>query len=238
MFPYVENHNFYVEHWAHSVVWRKMRDLGRVLVAAEFFADADDVFLLSRHEVSEVLFDLLPRLGGRRAVARAEVLAAARWPRRNGDHERAAAVVAAAGAGRAARGHHRAVHGHALGHHLRTASGSGSAGREADGGLTGFAASPGVAEGPARVILSADGIGDLRDGEVLVAPLTAPSWAPVFGKIAATVTDVGGIMSHAAIVCREYGLPAVTGTAFGTKNIKTGQRVRVDGNAGTVTVID
>jgi pyruvate,water dikinase len=95
-----------------------------------------------------------------------------------------------------------------------------------------------VAEGPARVILSADGIGELREGEVLVAPLTAPGWAPVFGKIAATVTDVGGIMSHAAIVCREYGLPAVTGTAFGTKNIKTGQRVRVDGNAGTVTIID
>jgi hypothetical protein len=57
VFPYVENHNFYVEHWAHSVIWRKMRDLGRVLVAAEFFADVDDVFLLSRHEVSEVLFD-------------------------------------------------------------------------------------------------------------------------------------------------------------------------------------
>jgi pyruvate,water dikinase len=95
-----------------------------------------------------------------------------------------------------------------------------------------------VAEGPARVILSADGIADLKEGEVLVAPLTAPSWAPVFGKIAATVTDVGGIMSHAAIVCREYGLPAVTGTAFGTKNIKTGQRVRVDGNTGSVTIID
>ena len=104
--------------------------------------------------------------------------------------------------------------------------------------LNGFAASPGVAEGPARVILSADGIADLQEGEILVAPLTAPSWAPVFGKIGATVTDVGGIMSHAAIVCREYGLPAVTGTAFGTKNIKTGQRIRVDGNTGTVTVLD
>jgi pyruvate,water dikinase len=52
------------------------------------------------------------------------------------------------------------------------------------------------------------------------------------------VTDVGGIMSHAAIVCREYGLPAVTGTAFGTKTIKTGQRVRVDGNTGSVTIIE
>src|SRR5262249_61789252 len=111
-------------------------------------------------------------------------------------------------------------------------------GADGTGGLGGSAASPGIAEGPARVILSADGIGELREGEVLVAPMTAPSWAPVFGKIAATVTDVGGIMSHAAIVCREYGLPAVTGTAFGTKNIKTGQRVRVDGNAGTVTIID
>ncbi len=58
VFPYVENHNFYVEHWAHSVIWRKMRELGRMLVAAGFFADADDVFLLSRHEVPEVLFDL------------------------------------------------------------------------------------------------------------------------------------------------------------------------------------
>jgi pyruvate, water dikinase len=60
----------------------------------------------------------------------------------------------------------------------------------------------------------------------------------VFGKIGATVTDVGGIMSHAAIVCREYGLPAVTGTAYGTKNIKTGQLLRVDGNTGHVTLLD
>ena len=104
--------------------------------------------------------------------------------------------------------------------------------------LSGFAASPGLVEGPARVIFSADQIGEIVDGEILVAPLTAPSWAPIFGKIKATVTDVGGMMSHAAIVCREYGLPAVTGTAFGTKTITTGQMLRVDGNTGKVTVID
>ncbi|HEV8374392.1 MAG TPA: PEP-utilizing enzyme, partial [Actinomycetota bacterium] len=113
----------------------------------------------------------------------------------------------------------------------------GSSGDGADG-LKGFAASPGVAEGPARVIFSAEQIGEVQEGEILVAPLTAPSWAPIFGKIRATVTDVGGMMAHAAIVCREYGLPAVTGTAFGTKTIKNGQRIRVDGNAGTVTVLD
>jgi pyruvate,water dikinase len=95
-----------------------------------------------------------------------------------------------------------------------------------------------VAEGPARIILSADDIGLLQDGEILVAPITAPSWAPVFSKIAATVTDIGGMMSHAAIVCREYGLPAVTGTAFGTDRIRTGQRLRVDGSSGTVTMLD
>ena len=104
--------------------------------------------------------------------------------------------------------------------------------------VSGFGASPGVAEGPARVIIGADQIGEVQPGEILVAPLTAPSWAPIFGKIVATVTDVGGMMSHAAIVCREYGLPAVTGTAFGTARIKTGQRIRVDGNTGTVTVLD
>src|SRR5438132_168498 len=81
------------------------------------------------------------------------------------------------------------------------------------GELTGMAASPGVAEGPARVISSPAQIDQVRDGEILVAPLTAPSWAPIFGRVRATVTDVGGIMSHAAIVCREYGLPALTGTA-------------------------
>jgi pyruvate,water dikinase len=107
-----------------------------------------------------------------------------------------------------------------------------------DGGLSGFAASPGVAEGIARVLTNADQVADVQDGEILVAPLTAPSWAPIFRRIAGTVTDSGGMMSHAAIVCREYGLPAVTGTAFATKAIKTGMRVRVDGNNGVVTILE
>ena len=111
-------------------------------------------------------------------------------------------------------------------------------GGDEPGVLTGMAASPGVAEGPARVVSSPAQIDQVRDGEILVAPLTAPSWAPIFGKIRATVTDIGGIMSHAAIVCREYGLPAVTGTASGTRRIRTGQRIRVDGNTGAVTILD
>jgi pyruvate,water dikinase len=111
-------------------------------------------------------------------------------------------------------------------------------GVSADGGLSGFAASPGVVEGIARVLTSAEQVSEIQDGEILVAPVTAPSWAPIFRRIAATVTDSGGMMSHAAIVCREYGLPAVTGTAFATKSIKTGMRLRVDGDNGVVTILD
>src|SRR5207253_681822 len=112
----------------------------------------------------------------------------------------------------------------------------GGDGRDADG-LRGIAASPGVAEGTARVITSVGQLDEVQADEILICPITAPSWAPVFARIGAAVSDIGGIMSHAAIVSREYGLPAVVGTGFGTKRIRTGQRVRVDGDTGAVTII-
>src|SRR5690606_9660367 len=104
--------------------------------------------------------------------------------------------------------------------------------------LKGMAASGGAVEGLARVITTPEQLGELQQGEILVAPVTAPSWGPVFGKISATVTDIGGMMSHAAIVCREYGVPAVTGTGRASTTIRTGMRLRVDGTAGTVTILD
>jgi pyruvate,water dikinase len=107
-----------------------------------------------------------------------------------------------------------------------------------DGDVSGYGASPGVVEGVARVVRTIDEIGDVQVGEVLVCSVTAPSWGPVFPKIAAAVSDIGGMMSHAAIVAREYGLPAVVGTGNATSAIKTGDRVRVDGNTGIVTVLD
>jgi pyruvate, water dikinase len=96
----------------------------------------------------------------------------------------------------------------------------------------------GVAEGRARVLLRPDQLGELEQGEILVAPSTATSWTPVFGKIAGAVLDTGGIMCHAAIVAREYGLPAVVGTGIGTKRIRTGDRIRVDADAGIVKILD
>ena len=236
VFPYVENHNFYVEHWGHSIIWRKMRELGGIFVKEGFWGSPDDIFLLGRNEVPVALFDMFhgwavgapsrgPKYWPAEIASRQSIMDALRqWsppPALGVPPEVITEPFTVMLWGVTSESVKQWLGGAAD-----------------DGTLTGFAASPGLAEGPARVILSADGIGDLREGEILVAPLTAPSWAPVFGKIAATVTDVGGIMSHAAIVCREYGLPAVTGTAFATKNIKTGQRLRVDGNTGTVTVLD
>jgi pyruvate,water dikinase len=236
VFPYVENHNFYVEHWSHSVLWRKMRQLGGAFVKEGFFTAEDDVFLLKRDEVPEALWDMYsawavgvpprgPSYWPRELERRKRIMAALRtWspPPALGEPPEVVTepfTIMLWGI---------------TGDSVRQWLGSTE---DRDGGLKGFAASPGVAEGPARVIFSADQIGEVREGEILVAPLTAPSWAPIFGKIRATVTDVGGMMAHAAIVCREYGLPAVTGTAFGTKTIRNGQRIRVDGNNGTVTIL-
>jgi pyruvate,water dikinase len=103
--------------------------------------------------------------------------------------------------------------------------------------IRGFAASNGIAEGPARVVKSVEEIGRLQKGDILVCPITNPTWAPIFQKISGAVSDIGGSMSHAAIVAREYGLPAVVGTGTATSRIKDGQRIRVDGGRGVVTIL-
>ena len=80
-------------------------------------------------------------------------------------------------------------------------------------------------------------IDKIVSGEILVCPVTSPSWGPVFGKIKAAVSDSGGMLSHAAIVAREYGMPAVVGTGTATRRIKTGDRLRVDGDRGVVVIL-
>jgi pyruvate,water dikinase len=78
----------------------------------------------------------------------------------------------------------------------------------------------------------------MKPGDVLVCPGTDPSWTPLFLVAAALVTEVGGLMTHGSVVAREYGIPAVVGVAGATTRLRTGQRVRVDGSAGHITVLD
>ncbi len=100
--------------------------------------------------------------------------------------------------------------------------------------LNGMPGSPGVAEGPVRIIRNASEFDQLAAGEVLVAPYTNPSWTPLFQRAAAVIVDSGSAASHAAIVAREYGIPAVMSTVTGTKVLHNGERIRVDGNQGLV----
>ena len=104
--------------------------------------------------------------------------------------------------------------------------------------LAGTPASRGRAEGPVRIIRGPDEFNRLRSGDILVCPYTNPSWTPLFQRAAAVVVDMGGLGSHAAIVAREYGIPAVMGTGEGTTALSDGQHVVVDGNTGTVIAAD
>lgn len=105
-----------------------------------------------------------------------------------------------------------------------------------DGALAGLAVSAGVVEGRARVILDVGDAHDLEPGDILVTNGTDPSWSPVFVAVAALVTEVGGLMTHGAVVAREYGLPAVVGVEGATHRIEDGRHLRVDGTRGWVEI--
>jgi pyruvate,water dikinase len=105
------------------------------------------------------------------------------------------------------------------------------------GTVQGLAASPGVVEGIARVVKSTAQFNDVKRGEIIVCIMTNPAWVVVFSKIIGIVTDSGGVLSHSAVVSREFMIPAVVGTGSATREIKTGDRIRVDGDNGVVTIL-
>jgi pyruvate,water dikinase len=100
--------------------------------------------------------------------------------------------------------------------------------------LHGTSGSPGVARGPAKIVHDTSEFAKLKAGDVLVAPVTNPAWTPLFQRAIAVVVDMGGAASHAAIVAREYGIPAVMGTINGTQELEDGQWIQVDGSRGLV----
>ncbi|HTU85824.1 MAG TPA: PEP-utilizing enzyme [Solirubrobacteraceae bacterium] len=235
VFPYVEEHKFYCDYWFLTRWWNKIREFGALLARNQFLEDGEDVFQLSRYEVASALDELVLTwaTGGR-------PLGPQHWPPIVARRKEILAKLAdwtpppAIGVTPEAVTDPMTIMLWGV-----TTERVQEWARQQDGGrtLTGAPASPGTVEGLARVVRSVDQIGDVRDGEILVCGSTSPAWAPIFSKIKATVTDVGGVMSHAAIVAREYGLPAVVGTGRATAAIQTGQMIRVDGSEGTVTLL-
>jgi pyruvate, water dikinase len=236
VFPFVEDHKFYCEHWFTTQFFAKIREFGDLLVRQGVLAETEDIFQLHHTEIDQALTDVMLAWS-----AGSQPLGARHFGPIIAERKRMLDVLKGWSPPPAVGPVPEALNDPAVrmlwGVTAETLATWAAA--ESDDGqeIRGYAASSGVVEGVARVLHSVNEIGQVQDGEILVCAVTAPSWAPVFGKIKAAVSDIGGAMSHAAIVAREYGMPAVVGTGHATKRIKTGQLVRVDGDRGIVRIL-
>jgi len=217
-----EDHGFWIDFHAMSRVRRVFLEFGRRFAEAGVLEQPDDVFHLTLDELRETA-EKLPNLDRRELVAQ-----------RTAEIEHFRAIKPPRILGTPPPGPSpdnpvsRAVE--------KFFGGPPRPSRE-PGVLQGNPGSPGIVRGQARVLRSLTEAAGLQKGEVLVAETTAPPWTPLFATAAAVVTDTGGILSHCAVVAREYGIPAVVGTRTATGTIKDGQTVEVDGDRGTVRIL-
>ena len=218
-FPLTEDHAFYIDQLGVGVLRRFVLEVGRRLVAKDVIDDVEDVFFLHRDEV----LDGLAAGGDRRALV----------AERRATFARAADVVPPGALGTPPPPPETpdpfmdALVFRLLGMVPPEENTDPNV-------LRGVAGSPGTYTGTARVVRSLVEAGDLEEGEVMVCEMTLPPWVPMFSIAGAVVTDVGGVLSHSAIVAREFDLPAVVGTQVGTVVIESGQQVTVDGTKGVV----
>jgi pyruvate,water dikinase len=233
--PHLQDHNFYIEHRHHSVFWNKMRAVADRMVGAGVLAERDDLFYLNRWEVGQALYDAVYGWASSGSTRHAHWQATI--ARRKGIVTALRSWIPEPALGPVPDdlgglvGPQFGITPEAVERWLGEDDGRPDE-------LRGVPASPGRVEGRVRIVLSPAQIPEVGTGEILVCPATAPAWAPVFAHVGAVVSDVGGTMSHAAILCREYGIPAVLGTGHATRRVATGDLVRVDGAAGTVTILD
>jgi pyruvate,water dikinase len=240
VFPYVENHLFYVEHWFHSVFWNKMREVAAIMKTHGMIEDVEDIWLLRRDEIKQALWDVVTAWATGVTPRGTKV-----WPKeiswRKGVMQKFKEWSAPPAIGTAPEVIQEPFTIVLWGVTNKSLADWSAVQEVKDPSsireLKGFAGSPGIVEGRARVCKTVAEVSQLLEGDILVAPTTSPSWAPAFAKIKACVTDVGGVMSHAAIVCREYGMPAVVGTGHATKVIKSGMMLRVDGSSGQISIL-
>jgi pyruvate,water dikinase len=238
VFPYVEDHKFYCEQWFTTRFFNKIREFGALLARAGQIEEGEDIFHLQHFEVDQALIDVMIAW-----AAGSEPRGGPHWKpivkRRKEILEKLKGWSAPAAIGPMPDSIEDPAVQMLWGITSETLDSWSRVPDPRDANeLHGYAASAGVVEGIARVLVSPNDIGQVCEGDILVCPVTNPSWAPIFGKIRAAVSDIGGTMSHAAIVAREYGMPAVVGTGQATKRIRTGMRVRVDGSRGVVTILD
>ena len=217
-----EDHNFWIDFCAIYQVRRLLLEFGRRFAEAGVVDKAEDVLFLTPDELRETA-TALPMIDRRRVVAgrRAEI-----------DYFRT--IPPPAVLGRPPAGPPPNI---PLIRALRKFFGAPPAPQTEPGVLRGNAGSPGTARGPAKVVRSLADAAKLRLGDILVAETTDAPWTPLFATAAAIVTDVGGILSHCAVVAREFRIPAVVGTGQATAIIRDGQLLEVNGDLGVVRVL-
>ncbi len=211
--PITEIHNYWIDRMSQAVMRRLALRTGARLAATGAIAQAEDIFQLDRDEVAEALLEPADR----RALVEER--------RRLHEHQRALQAPRIIGAPAAApEGPVDRFDG------VRIES------SEADV-LRGTGASAGTARGTARIVLTSAEFDHVRPGDIIVCASSNPSWVPVFSIAGGLVTNTGGILAHAAVVAREFGLPAVVGTGDATSRIADGRQVEIDGTAGTVRLL-
>ena len=216
-----EDHNFWIDFYGVDAARQIVMEVGRRLTAAGAIDPADRRLLADLDEMR----DGAGRAGRRPPRARRRAPRRARAPRRRRGARRPGHDARRPAAGRPAA--------------RFTAKFGGAPPAPSDGRRRGrgSAGSAGKVRGVARVVRSLQDAERLQPGEILVAETTAPPWTPLFAVAAAVVTDTGGVLSHCAVVAREYGIPAVVGAGGATKVIADGDVVEVDGDAGTVRIV-
>ncbi|MDQ6602132.1 MAG: PEP-utilizing enzyme [Chloroflexota bacterium] len=217
-----EDHNFWIDFRSTYEMRRVVTELGRRFVAAGALDAADDVFYLTFDEIRETA-DSLPQREPRATVAE-----------RKGEMAHFAAIPPPFALGTEPPG---PPPDNPIGRAIGKFFGGPPQESAEPGVLKGNAGSRGIVRGTAKVIRSLAEAGKLHKGDILVAETTAPPWTPLFATAAAVVTDTGGILSHCAVVAREYMIPAVVGVGMATHVIQDGMTLEVDGTAGTVRII-
>jgi phosphohistidine swiveling domain-containing protein len=217
-----EDHGFWIDFNSTARVRKVFVELGRRFAEAGVVEEPGDVFHLTINEIRETA-EQLPQLDRRDLVAR-----------RKAEMERFGSMQPPPTLGTPPPG---PPPDNPLNRALGKFFGGPPQQQDEPNVLQGNPGSPGLVSGRARVLRSLPETGGLEEGEILVAETTAPPWTPLFATAAAVVTDTGGVLSHCAVVAREYRIPAVVGAAMATSTIKDGQRIEVDGDKGIVRIL-
>ena len=232
MAPLTPDHHFYIDQGANARMRAVLMAAGAALRAAGWLIEADDVMFLRYRELRSIIGQSVTADEATRADARTRTQALV--TERRAQRDAAASIRPRDWIGTVTQSQLDFPYWVNWGYpdrFYRSAS-------DDTATIVGIGGSPGCVEGSARVVRDTADFEDVKDGEVLVCQMTNPAWVVLFTKIAGLVTDTGGTTSHPAVLAREFEIPAVVGTSDASRRIVTGDRIRVDGDAGTVSVLE